>query len=185
MQRLVPSQTLVAVIDIQEGLAPAMAPARMADVARGVPLLLTAAKLLGAPVLATEQYPKGLKATITPVLEKLEALGVPRFEKTAFSAAAVPEVQRRIEMITPRAVVVVGMETHVCVYQTVRDLRERGLEVLVPVDGVASRRDEDRAVGLALCERAGAVTVSIETVIFDWLGRAGTDEFRAISKLLR
>jgi nicotinamidase-related amidase len=77
------------------------------------------------------------------------------------------------------------METHVCVYQTVRDLRERGLEVLVPVDGVASRRDEDRAVGLALCERAGAVPISIETVIFDWLGRAGTDEFRAISKLLR
>jgi nicotinamidase-related amidase len=185
VQRLDPSHTLVAVIDIQEGLAPAMAPARMADVARGVPLLLAAAKLLGASVVATEQYPKGLKPTIPPVLEKLEELGVPRFEKTVFSAAEVPEVQRRLEQLAPKAVVVVGMEAHVCVYQTVRDLRAMGLDVLVPVDGVASRRDEDRAVGLALCERAGAIPTSIETIIFDWLGRAGTDVFRSISKLLR
>ena len=185
MQRLVPSQTLVAVIDIQEGLAPAMAPARMGDVARGVPLLLTAAKLLGAPVLATEQYPRGLKTTILPVLEKLDELGVPRFEKTAFSAAEVPEVQRRIEQLSPKTVIVVGMETHVCVYQTVRDLRAKGLEVMVPVDAVASRRDEDRAVGLDLCQRSGAIPTSVETVVFDWLGRAGTDQFRSISKLLR
>jgi nicotinamidase-related amidase len=185
VQRLVPAESLVTVIDIQEGLAPAMAPARMADVARSVPLLLSAAKLLGVPVLATEQYPKGLKATIPPVLEKLDELGASRFEKTIFSAAEVPEVQRRIEQLSPKAIVVVGMETHVCVYQTVRDLRAKGFEVLVPVDGVASRRDEDRAVGLALCERAGAIPTSIETVIFEWLGRAGTDVFRAVSKLLR
>jgi len=185
VERLVPAQTLVLVIDVQEGLATAMAPARMADLARSVPLLLTAAKLLGAPVLATEQYPKGLKPTILPVLEKLDDLGVTRFEKTVFSAAEVPELQRRLEQLAPRAVVVVGMETHVCVYQTVRDLRAKGLEVLVPVDAVASRRDEDRAVGLALCERAGAITTSVETVVFDWLGRAGTDAFRSISKLLR
>jgi len=185
VQRLVPSQTLVAVIDVQEGLASAMAPARMADIARGVPILLAAAKLLGAPVLATEQYPKGLKSTILPVLEKLDELGVPRFEKTAFSAAEVPEFQRRLEQLAPKTVVVVGMETHVCVYQTVRDLRAKGLEVLVPVDAVASRRDEERAVGLALCERVGAIPTSIETVVFDWLGRAGTDVFRTVSKLLR
>ena len=185
MQRLIPSQTLVAVIDVQEGLASAMAPARMADIARGVPILLAAAKLLGAPVLATEQYPKGLKSTILPVLERLDELGVPRLEKTAFSAAEVPEFQRRLEQLAPKTVVVVGMETHVCVYQTVRDLRAKGLEVLVPVDAVASRRDEERAVGLALCERVGAIPTSIETVVFDWLGRAGTDVFRTISKLLR
>ncbi|HMI83950.1 MAG TPA: isochorismatase family protein [Polyangiaceae bacterium] len=185
MQRLVPSQTLVAVIDIQEGLAAAMAPARMADLTRGVPLLLATAKLLGAPVLATEQYPKGLKRTIAPVLERLDELGVPPFEKTAFSAVEVPEFQRRLEQLAPRTVVVVGMETHVCVYQTVRDLRAKGFEVLVPVDGVASRRDEDRAVGLALCEKAGAIATSIETIVFDWVGRAGTDDFRAISKWVR
>ena len=185
VQRLQPKETLVAVIDVQEGLASAMAQARMADVARGIPILLAAAKLLGAPVLATEQYPKGLKPTILPVREKLEQLGVVPLEKTVFSAADVPEFQKRLEQLAPKSVVVVGMETHVCVYQTVRDLRARGLEVFVPVDAVASRRDEDRAVGLALCERAGAVPTSVETVVFDWLGKAGTDVFREISKLVR
>jgi nicotinamidase-related amidase len=185
VQRLVPRETLVAVIDIQEGLAPAMAPSRMADVVRGVPILLTAAKLLGAPVLATEQYPKGLKSTIAPVLEKLDDLGVTRIEKTTFSAAEVPEFQTQLVKLAPTSVVVVGMETHVCVYQTVRDLRRQGFEVFVPVDAVASRRDEDRAIGLALAERAGAVATSVETIVFDWLGRAGTEEFRAISKLVR
>ena len=185
MQRLMPKETLVAVIDVQEGLASAMAQARMADVARGIPILLAAAKLLGAPVLATEQYPKGLKPTILSVREKLDALGVVPLEKTVFSAAEVPEFQKRLEQLAPKSVVVVGMETHVCVYQTVRDLRARGLEVFVPVDGVASRRDEDRAVGLALCERAGAISTSVETVVFDWVGKAGTDVFREISKLVR
>jgi nicotinamidase-related amidase len=185
VQRLIPRETLVAVIDVQEGLAAAMAQARMADVARGIPILLAAAKLLGAPVLATEQYPKGLKTTILPVREKLDALGAVPLEKTVFSAAEVPEFQKRLEQLAPKSVVVVGMETHVCVYQTVRDLRARGLEVFVPVDGVASRRDEDRAVGLALCERAGAICTSVETVVFDWVGKAGTDVFREISKLVR
>jgi nicotinamidase-related amidase len=185
VNRLVPKETLVAVVDVQEGLAAAMAAARMADVARAIPILLAAAKLLGAPVLATEQYPKGLKTTILPVREKLDALGVVPLEKTVFSAAEVPEFQKRLEQLAPKSVVVVGMETHVCVYQTVRDLRARGLDVLVPVDAVASRRDEDRAVGLALCERAGAVSTSVETIVFDWLGKAGTDVFREISKLVR
>jgi nicotinamidase-related amidase len=82
-------------------------------------------------------------------------------------------------------VIVVGMEAHVCVYQTVRDLTARGVNVLVPVDAVVSRREEDRSAGIALCERAGAVPTTVETVVFDWLERAGTDEFRALSKLLR
>lgn len=185
MERLVPSKTLVAVIDIQEGLAPAMAGPRMADVLRTVPMLLEAAKVVGAPVVATEQYPKGLKPTIAPVREKLDAIGVQRFEKTAFSAAEVPEFQQVLARVAPKSVVVVGMETHVCVYQTVRDLRARGFEVLVPVDAVASRRDEDRAIGLDLCARTGAIPTSVETVIFDWLGRAGTDEFKVVSKLVR
>jgi hypothetical protein len=71
------------------------------------------------------------------------------------------------------------------VYQTVRDLVGRGVEVHVPVDAVVSRHDSDLATGLALCELAGAVRTSTETIVFDWLGRAGTDAFRAISKLLR
>jgi nicotinamidase-related amidase len=91
----------------------------------------------------------------------------------------------RLEAARPKAVIVVGMEAHVCVYQTVRDLANRGFEVHVPIDAVISRREEDRATGIALCERSGAVPTTTETVVFDWLQRAGTETFRAISRLVR
>ena len=72
------------------------------------------------------------------------------------------------------------METHVCVFQTARELVRRGFVAHVVADAVASRQEENRAIGLGLCERAGAVVTATETVVFDWLERAGTDTFRAI-----
>ncbi len=87
--------------------------------------------------------------------------------------------------MAPRAVVVVGMESHVCVYQTARELARRGHEVHVVRDAVASRTEENRQAGLALSERAGAVLTVAEAVAFDWVERAGTDAFRAVSKLVR
>jgi nicotinamidase-related amidase len=84
-----------------------------------------------------------------------------------------------------RAAIVVGMETHVCVYQTVRELAARGVDVFVPMDGVASRRDDHRAAGLELCRAAGATITTMETVVFDWLRRAGTDVFKHLSKRIR
>lgn len=185
MRRLDPRSTLVLVIDVQERLAPAMPEARVADLLRGVGILLEGARLLGAPVLATEQYPKGLGATLPAVAEGLDAVGATRIEKMEFSACDVPAFADALTAIQPAAVVVVGMETHVCVLQTVRDLRARGLEVHVPIDAVASRRDDHRAAGLALCERAGAFATTCETIAFDWLARAGSDPFKALSKLIR
>ena len=95
-----------------------------------------------------------------------------------------PEFNQRLTDVAPSAVILVGMEAHVCVYQTVRDLVARGIEVHVPVDGVVSRHEDHRATGVSLCERAGAMPTTTETIVFDWLGRAGTDAFRAISKLV-
>ena len=77
------------------------------------------------------------------------------------------------------------METHVCVYQTVRDLVGRGLDVHVPIDGVASRRDDHSETGLALCRAAGATITTTETIVFDWLRRASGDAFKSLSKLIR
>jgi nicotinamidase-related amidase len=81
--------------------------------------------------------------------------------------------------------VVVGMETHVCVFQTVREIARRGIAVHVVADAVASRTEENRARGLSLCERAGGIVTVTETVVFDWLGRAGTEDFKAVSKLVK
>jgi nicotinamidase-related amidase len=185
MQRLVPSKSLVAVIDVQERLAAAMPPDRMSEVIRRIDVILSAAELLGVRVIATEQYPKGLGPTVSPLGDKLAKMGALPIEKTAFSAIEVPRFAARLEEIAPSAVIVVGMEAHVCVYQSVRDLVSRGFEVHVPIDAVVSRHDDDRTTGIALCERAGAVRTTTETVIFDWLGGAGTDIFRTVSKLVR
>jgi nicotinamidase-related amidase len=184
-QRLLAGKTLVAVIDVQERLVAAMPPERMNVVSRKIDVLLQASARLGAPVVATEQYPKGLGPTIPSVAARLTEASATLVEKTAFSAAEIPAFAKRLYEVAPLAIVVVGMEAHVCVYQTVRDLVRRGVEVHVPVDAVISRHDDDRTTGLALCERAGAMLSTMETIVFDWLGRAGTDEFRAISKLVR
>jgi nicotinamidase-related amidase len=185
MRRLNPKECAVLVVDVQERLAAAMPPAQLTDLTRAATVLIEAASLLGARVLATEQYPSGLGPTIGPIAERLERAGVPRIEKLDFSACDEPAFERAFAEKPARAVIVTGMEAHVCVFQTVRELAARGLDVYVPIDGVASRRDDHRAAGIELCRAAGATTTTMETIVFDWLKRAGSDEFKRLSKLLR
>jgi nicotinamidase-related amidase len=185
MRRLNAKECAVLVVDVQERLAAAMPPSQMEELTRAATVLLEAASLLGARVLATEQYPAGLGPTIGPIAERLDRAGVTRIEKLDFSACDEPAFERAFAEKPARAVVVVGMEAHVCVFQTVRELAARGIEVYVPIDGVASRRADHRAAGLDLCRAAGATTTTMETIVFDWLKRAGTDEFKRLSKLIR
>jgi nicotinamidase-related amidase len=185
MDRLDPSQSLLLVVDVQERLASAMPQAAMDRLVANTLVLLEGARLLGVPVLASEQYPKGLGRTVAPIAEKLRAMGVEPIDKTTFDACGEPRLARAIADRSPRAIVLAGMETHICVYQTARELARRGIEVHVAADAVVSRRDENRALGLTLCERAGAFATPTETIVFDWLGQAGTDEFKAVSKLVR
>jgi nicotinamidase-related amidase len=185
MDRLDPAHTLLVVVDVQEKLAAVMPQPAMERLRAGALILLEAARLLGVTVVASEQYPKGLGPTIAPIADRLREMGVEPVAKSTFDALGEPRIAAAVSARAARAAVVVGMETHICVFQTVRELARRGLEVHVPSDAVASRREENRAVGLGLCERAGAVITSAEAVAFDWLGRAGTDEVRAISKLVR
>jgi nicotinamidase-related amidase len=185
MRRLVPEECAVLVIDVQERLASAVPPAQMADVTRAITVLVDAATRLGARVLATEQYPAGLGATLAPVAEELANAGAAPFSKMEFSALDNADFERAFARAAPRSAIVVGMEAHVCVFQTVRELAARGVEVFVPLDGVASRRDDHRAAGLDLCRTAGATITTMETVVFDWLRRAGTDVFKHLSRRIR
>jgi nicotinamidase-related amidase len=185
MQRLDPGKSLLLVVDVQERLAAVMPRDSMDRLVASTLLLLETARLLDVRVLASEQYPKGLGSTIVPLADKLRALGVAPIDKLGFDACSEPRLARAIADRAPRAVVVVGMETHVCVFQTARELVRRGHDVHVVADAVTSRREDNRVLGLALCERAGAFSTPSETVVFDWLGRAGTDEFKAIAKLMR
>jgi nicotinamidase-related amidase len=142
-----------------------------------------ASPLLELPVLISEQYPKGLGPTVAEVKAAFPT-AVP-LEKISFDATGDPGIAAQLARLDRPIVLVAGMETHICVYQTVRSLASRGLSVHLLTDAVASRTMHNHEVGLELAERAGAIPTSTETVLFDMLERAGTDAFRTISKLVR
>ena len=180
--RLDRSKAAVVMVDVQEKLAPAMEPSAYARLLKYGRALVGAAKELGLPVLATEQYPKGLGRTVPELAEVLP--GKP-LEKTHFSCGADPAFAAELERTGRRQVILAGMETHVCVFQTARDLAQAGYEVYVCADAVASRTPEHRQIGLELAREAGAIVTTAETAIFDLLHQAGTPEFKRVSPLVK
>lgn len=171
------------VVDIQERLAPAMPEAVLAQVLRNTLILIDAAQRLGLPILVSQQYPKGLGQTVAAI-ESVLPPTAQRFDKVEFSAGG-------IDMVHPDArsgrdqFIIAGMETHICVYQTARELVARGFEAFVAIDAACSRTKLNWKVGRDLIERAGATVTSTETVVFELLGRAGTEEFKALSRLIK
>jgi nicotinamidase-related amidase len=179
-----PATTVLVVVDVQEKLMATMPEPRLRDLRRSLHILLGAARELALTTIFTEQYPKGLGPTDGPLRQELEALGAVRCEKMSFSACGADGFEGALAS-SVRSAIIVGMETHVCVFQTVRELASRGLAVHVPIDGVVSRRDDHRQVGLDLCARAGATITTSETLLFDLLERAGTPQFKALAPLVR
>lgn len=185
MKRLDPSSSLVLLVDVQDKLAAAMPESSMTSLLRAGRILIEAARELGAPVLATEQYPQGLGSTVSELAQLLAGAHATVLSKVEFSAAEAPGFSSELARHACRSVVVIGMETHVCVFQTVRELVQRGLDVHVPIDGVASRREDHRLTGLELCRAAGATITTSETVAFDWLRKASGDAFKKVSRVVR
>jgi nicotinamidase-related amidase len=176
--RLTAADSALLVIDVQEKLLPAI-PDRD-RLLLNLAFLLDAAKAIGIPVLATEQYPKGLGPTHRAIAERLPA---DRPSKVVFSCGGVPEV---ISGLHGRpSVLLAGIEAHVCVLQTALDLLARGLRVFVAADAVASRDAVDREIALRRLEQAGAVPTTVETAAFEWLGSAAATSFKAISLLVQ
>jgi nicotinamidase-related amidase len=186
---LSPRRAALLVIDIQERLAPAMPDDVRARVERNAAVLIEAARRIEIPVIASEQYPKGLGRTVPSLAAALDAGGpVDRLEKVEFSvcdAAAFAPLASKLAAAGRDQWIVTGMECHVCVWQTVRGLRGRGGAVHVVADAVSSRTKANWRLGLELARAAGAVVTSTETVVFDLLGRAGTDDFKALSRLIK
>jgi nicotinamidase-related amidase len=174
--------TLLLVIDVQERLAPAMDGALLPRLLANLERLGKASAILGLPVILTEQYPKGLGPTLDAV--KRDFADRPVLEKTCFDAAKDEATAMAIADLGRPKIIVAGMETHVCVYQTVRSLAATHT-VHVLADAVASRTLDNYETGLRLARAAGGLVTSTEVVLFDLLGRAGTDAFRAISRLVR
>lgn len=169
-------------VDVQEGFRPVID--RFDETVRGCGLLAEGFGIFGRPVLVSEQYPKGLGATVPELAERLPDEAV-RVEKLRFSACGVDAFDAALEAADCRAWVVGGIEAHVCVHQTVLDLLERGYEVHVAGDATSSRDPANRALALERMRLAGATVTSGEMALFEMLEEAGTPEFKAISKLVR
>lgn len=186
-QTIAPARAVLLIVDIQERLAAAMPRTVMEQVERYTTVLVELARRMALPVVVSRQYPKGLGPTVQAIEEALAGLNAQRIDKLEFSVTAAPAFAPVRRALGPRRNqwIVVGMETHVCVYQTVRDLVDASQQVFVPRDVVASRTQDNWKTGLALIERAGGVVTSAETVIFEALGQAGTEDFKALSKLLK
>jgi nicotinamidase-related amidase len=175
-----PQDTVLLIIDLQDRLMNAM-PDRE-KVIKNTGLLIAAAQQMGMPVIITEQYPRGLGNTVAEIKNQLGEHGL--VEKVSFSAC-LPELQQMLQAKGRKTVVVAGTETHVCVFQTVRDLTIQGYNVHVVRDAVCSRFVENYANGLELMKDAGAVISNTETVIFDLLKMAGTPAFKVLSPLIK
>ena len=167
------------VIDVQEKLVPLIpdSPALL----RNIAFLLDGARTLGMPVQATEQYPKGLGATVPEIAKRLGQ----RPDKVAFTCCAVPSIVPGFRSAGRQKIVLAGIETHVCVLQTALDLLALDFQVYVPADAVGSRFHSDHERALHRMERAGAIVTTSETAVFEWVGTAGTPQFKEISRLVQ
>ncbi len=173
-----PDQSCLLVIDIQERMAPVIHQAE--QVVANCAWLIDIANRLKVPVLATEQYPRGLGTTLPTIRERIQLENI--IEKIHFSAMSDEEPSRIINAGERNQVILVGMESHVCVLQTALELQQQDRDVYIVEDCVSSRSPADKAAALARFRQCGIYVVTREMVAFEWLRRAGTDSFREISK---
>lgn len=178
--RLSADATYLLIVDVQEKLFPKIRDAE--PLRRNIAFLLDACKILEVPATATEQYPKGLGPTIPDLAAKLPS---PLPDKLAFSCCAVNSMLEQFRGGGRKTILVAGIETHVCVMQTVLDLLALGFRVFVAVDAVGSRYAIDHETALRRMEQAGAVLCSSEMAVFELTGQAGTPKFKQISLLVQ
>jgi nicotinamidase-related amidase len=176
------SQAALVIVDMQESFRRAVPD--FAEAAARIALVAHAVRLVGLPVIVTEQYPKGLGRTASEIRAVLPE-GLEPVEKTAFSSCGAQEFVARLEATGARQVLVCGIEAHVCVNQTTHDLLGRGYQVHVLTDCVSSRSAQNREVGLAKMSRAGALPSSTELALFELLRDARHEQFKAIQKLIK
>jgi nicotinamidase-related amidase len=177
--RMSAADTAFLVIDVQEKLLGKID--GIATLLPNVVFLLKAAQLLEIPVLATEQYPKGLGGTHPDLLPYLPV----RWEKTAFSCCGAPEVLQTLGREARPKVLLAGIETHVCVQNTALDLLARDFHVFIAVDALGSRYKVDYEVALRRMEKAGAIPTTCESAVFEWLGDSRAPHFKEVSLLIQ
>jgi nicotinamidase-related amidase len=177
--QLLAGEAALLIIDVQEKLVVKIPGAEA--LVRNIAFLIDGARLLSAPVQATEQYPKGLGPTVAALAERLPE----RPQKVAFSSCAIAGVPASFRRLGRSRIVLAGIESHVCVLNTALDLLAADFRVYLPVDALASRFAVDHETALRRLENAGAILTTVETVVFEMTGGADHPQFKKISALVR
>jgi nicotinamidase-related amidase len=175
------TDSILVVIDAQEKLVRMIH--NREQVTETIARMLRFASIFDIPVVLTEHYPKGLGYTVDDVKE-----AAPAYEpilKRIFSCFGVPEFADALAQSGRKRLLIVGIETHICVSQTVHDALHRGYQVQVIADGVGTRRKEDHEIALARLRQAGAVITTSEALIYEVTLRADTDEFKKVLDLVK
>ena len=175
---LTKSQSCLLLIDVQEKLVPLID--EVAALILKWQWLLNLAKDLQIPQIVTEQYPQGLGLTIGPLQPLIT--NAQKFTKTEFSCCRAEGFNENLQRLNKTQVILIGIETHVCILQTAFDLFAAGLQVFVVVNGVGSRAVVDYNCALERLKQLGVSLVTAEMVFFEWIGQAGTEEFKILSK---
>ncbi|MEI6638423.1 MAG: hydrolase [Chlorobium sp.] len=178
---ITPEETLLLLIDVQGKLAESVV--HPEALASNISKLLRGCTTLGVPVLVTEQYPKGLGHTLEALMELLPG-NIP-VEKKTFSCCGTPQFMRQLRSYNRNDILVAGIETHVCVYQTSVELIEFGYNVHLVTDAVSSRIEGNKLLGIRCIEKAGASLTSTEMALFELLRVAEGERFKAISKIAK
>ncbi|MEX2444179.1 MAG: hydrolase [Alkalispirochaeta sp.] len=180
--RVTRDNTIAAIVDVQERLYPHMHDAE--KVLAKIQTFIRGLTVLDLPMLVTEQYPKGLGTTIEPVRTALDNRYHPII-KSAFSCCDEEDFSQRLKEHGRRTVLIAGIEAHVCVLQTTLDLLDAGYEPVVVLDATSSRNARDQEIAARRIEREGGRITSVESVLFEIARVSGTDEFKAISRLVK
>lgn len=173
--------SLLLVVDIQEKLAPAIFEAD--EITRNSVRLLEGARQLGVPAFVSEHYVKGLGHSLPAI--RTAAVDARIFEKIHFSCAAEPGVLDLLRASGRKQVLLTGSETHVCVLQTALGLLAAGFTVFLVADAASSRTPANRQAAIERMRATGVNVATTEMVLFEWLERGGTDEFRAALPLIK
>ena len=175
------SDTALVIIDVQGRLASIVH--EKEELFRNLQILIGGAKALELPILWLEQYPKGLGPTVPEVADLLA--GQEPLEKLCFSACGQEHFPEKLRESGRRQVLIAGIETHVCVYQTTRDLLDRGYHVEVVADAVSSRQVENKEIALVRIRDEGAAVTSVEMALFELLRTAEAKQFKEIARLVK
>lgn len=179
--KLIAHHTALVLIDIQEKLLPVIAD-KEAFIQKLV-ILIQGARIIGLPIFWLEQYPKGLGPTVLKIADLLE--GLTPIPKTSFSACGEEKFMDQLKKENRKNLLVAGIESHVCVYQTARDLLDLGYQVEVVEDAVSSRCINNKRMALSQLNEQGVKITSVEIALFDLLQTSESPHFKSISRLIR